>query len=141
MKLYHLISFSQEHMEGWEALDKREKDYVEAVDGMTKEERNAYRKTLPPHVPEQRINLGKAYRGTWTDLDELLKIIDNSTDPYGICECYYEYLLIETSETNQVDPWVDEEMWFKSEHNSEDGTIKWNKIPKPEYLQRMCNFL
>jgi hypothetical protein len=142
--IYALISFSQSHIDGWEALRQREADFMKLVEGMNSEERREFHtkwREENPHVPETRINYGRAYRGCFLNLQELLDIIDKQDDPYGLCECYYEYLLIEKRTIGEIDDtcW-DGEIWFKLENN-EDGSIKYVRIDKPECFKQTCNFL
>jgi hypothetical protein len=146
--IYALISFSQSHIDGWEKMRKDEADYMKLVEGMSRQERKEFHtkwRKENPHVPETRINLGKAYRGCFLDRDELIALIEQEDSPYGLCECYYEYLLIEKRTIGEIDDvcWGDQEdaeTWFKLENN-DNGSIKYVRIDKPECFKQTCNFL
>jgi hypothetical protein len=146
--IYHLIAFSQDHIDGWESIRKREKEFEKLIEGMSREERKEFHskwRKENTHVPEPRINLGRAYRGCFLDRADLVKIIEAQNDPWGLCECYYEYLLIEKRMIGEIDDtcWGDEddsETWYKFTQVDEDEW-RYLEIPKPECFKQTCNFL
>lgn len=88
---------------------------------------------------------GGSHRGSFTDKQKLIDIIKAYTDPYGICESYYDYLLIETHYMNCIDgdffePDYSNEMWF---NYVEIGDDEWEyqEISRPECLMGTVNFL
>lgn len=89
--------------------------------------------------------MGGRHRGSFTDRQQLLDIINRQNDPYGICEGYYEYLLIETHYINSIDGCMFEpdhkhETWFKFKDLGE-GAYKYEQIERPECLTGTINFL
>ena len=139
--VYNLIAMSQSHIDAWYRIRVKEVAYDEATVGMNREERRAFSnewrvKNPPSFDPE--TSLGKAYRGSFLDLDALIKMIESQDDCYGICECYYTYLLIEKVEVDCIDPtcWDDDaEIWYKM--NEE---YQYKRIDKPDCFKQTCNF-
>jgi hypothetical protein len=86
------------------------------------------------------------YRGTFTDKDALLNLIENDKEMYHIHEGWYDYMLIEKYNANQIDglAWgldFDHEMWFKAYYNSETGDFGWNRIERPECFKGTIGFM
>jgi hypothetical protein len=139
--IYNLISMSENHIKAWEKNRLREEEYSNAVRGMSKEEQEIFNKewkekNKPFFDPD--TCLGKAYRGTFNDLNALIEIIEAEDSPYGICECYYTYLLIERREVNCIDStcWGEGgEIWFKM-----NDECRYVRIDKPKCFERTCNF-
>lgn len=134
--IHHLIAFPAEYFEAREASNAIEKSRdIEAWGDFKKT--NLYYSSL----------IGGAYRGSYLDKQALIDRIERATDPYDICEGYYEYLLIESYYLNCVDgPMIDgpnfdeSEMWFKFNKIDEDR-YEYQQIPRPECLAGVCNFL
>ena len=140
--IYNLLSFPQDYMEyQQERLIASEKWASLPVN-----EQIAWnkRRLLENHIIDPRSIMGSRYRGSWFDRDALIEIIKQDADPYGLCESYYDILLIEKVPIGHVDGfcWPDEgdtEMWFKAEHK--DGeSFKWVEIPKPECFHGVVSF-
>ncbi len=125
-------------------IRERDAEYSAMVKGMTLDERRAFGikwRKENKHIPDIECSIGKAYRGTFTDLDALIKLIGSQDDHYGICEDYYTYLLIERHEVNRIDDtcWGEEgEIWYKATAHPED--FRYMQIDKPECFKRTCNF-
>lgn len=90
-------------------------------------------------------NMGGRHRGSFTDRELLINTIQTQGDPYSICECYYEYLLIETHRLNCIDgslfsPDYHYETWFRHV-KIDENTWEYQEIPRPECLKGTCNFL
>jgi hypothetical protein len=136
--IYNLLSFPQDYMEyNQERLIDEEKWVASPVDWNR-------RRLLKKHTIDPRSMMGSKYRGSWLDRDELIKIIKEDADPYGLCEAYYDVLLIEKVPIGHVDGfcWPDEgdtEMWFKAEHKNGES-FKWVEIPKPECFHGVVSF-
>jgi hypothetical protein len=133
--IYHLVAFPDNWM-------KAQEKYSELC-------KKADKKSHEEFINDKRLYYdwlcGGRHRGSFTDKDQLIKIIKDSTDPYGICECYYEYLLIETHVLNGIDsclfsPDSTNEMWFHYVKLDEDNW-EYQEIPRPECLMGTCNFL
>ena len=139
--VYNLIAMSQSHIDAWDRLRVIEAEYTKATKGMDRDERRVFRKKWKEENPpsfDPQTSLGKAYRGSFLDLDALIKIIESQDDCYGICECYYTYLLIERLDVDVIDPtcWgEDGEIWYKM--NEE---YRYVRIDKPECFKQTCNF-
>jgi hypothetical protein len=141
--IYNLIAMSDNHIKAWESRRLKEEEYSNSVKGMSKEDKKVFNREWRENNKgfDPELSLGKAYRGTFTDLDLLIKIIEDQNDPYGICECYYTYLLIEKHDINCIDGlcWAtdseDAEIWYKM--NDEDRYVQ---IDKPKCFQGTCNF-
>jgi hypothetical protein len=139
--VYNLIGMSQSHIEAWDRRRLKENAYDKATVGMNREERKVFSsgwREKNPSSFDPETSLGKAYRGSFLDLDSLIKIIESQDDSYGICECYYTYLLIEKVEVNCIDPtcWDDDaEIWYKM-----DEKYQYKRIEKPDCFKQTCNF-
>lgn len=140
--VYNLVSMSDTYVKAWERRRVKEREYSDAVKGMTKEERKEFNKTWRENIKgslDPDLSLGKAYRGSFTDLDLLIKIIEDQDDPYGICECYYTYLLIEKHNLNCIDGlhWgeKDTEIWYKM-----NDDCRYVRIDKPECFKKTVGF-
>jgi hypothetical protein len=135
MKLiHHLVAFPAKWIEAYEK-------YKEYNDKNSEELRQAFNddKELT-----HAWNMGGRHRGSFTDKDLLINIIKTQGDPYGICECYYEYLLIETHRLNCIDSCLfgtdNCEMWFRHVKIG-DNEWEYQEIERPECLTGTCNFL
>lgn len=140
--VYNLISFSQSHIDAWTEVRRKNDEYSAAIKGMSKKEREEYRLANPYKKSDVDLGLGKAYRGSWLDKDALLEVIKN----YGssICECYYEYLLIEKKQVGCLDDvcWDDDmgETWFKLNYDDAENSYDYQVIEKPDCFKQTCNF-
>lgn len=130
--IYNLIAMSDAYIEAWTRFRDKESEYEK----MTPEERKEHRKNYV-HVPDPEMSLGKAYRGSFLDLEKLIGIIESQDDPYGICECYYTYLLIERIHPDCIDSidWENGEVWYKMDEN-----YQYKRIEKPDCFRQTCNF-
>lgn len=139
--IYNLIAFSDSHIKAWETRREKEKEYTNLVNGMTYDERMEFGKRWwKKNKPDPTDTyFGKAYRGSFSDLDQLIKIIEDQNDCYGICECYYTYLLIEKHHLNCIDSvcWGDDgdEIWYKMDEN-----YQYKRIPKPDCFKQIVSF-
>lgn len=138
MYIYNLIAFPEEYVNAWE----RYFDLNESVKNMSDSEREEFNKKFDPHKYHTSMTLGKAYRGSFLDLDALIKIIESQDDPHGICEGYYNYLLIEKHTEGVVDglAWgePDSEIWYKAEYT--DGKFRYVRIEKPRGFTGTVSF-
>lgn len=142
--VYNLVSISDTYVKAWEKRRVKEEEYSEAVKGLSDEERKkfckAWREKNKPFLDPDTY-IGTAYRGSFTDLDALIKIIEDQNDPYGICECYYTYLVIEKHHLNCIDSlhWGDSaedaEIWYKM-----NDDCKYVRIDKPECFKQTVGF-
>jgi len=135
--VYNLIAFSQGHIDNWNKHRERNDKTWEILKDMSREERFAWTKNNPRE--EIDLSTGKAYRGSFTDLNKLIEIVESQDDPYGICECYYTYLLIEKHHLNCIDGvcWGEDdgEIWYKIDEN-----YQYKKINKPDCFRQTCSF-
>ena len=86
--------------------------------------------------------VGGRLRGTFSDKEKLLERIALENNPWGMCEGFYTYLVIEKHHLDWVDGCCfddDTETWFKFEEICED---EWGyrEIEKPEWLKRTVGF-
>jgi hypothetical protein len=127
--IYNLISFSQAHVDAWEKYH----DTDESVRHMTDQEREEFNKTFDRHSLRTSMSIGKAYRGSFLDRDALIKIIESQDDVYGICEGYYDYLLIEKHNEGIIDGLCchedDSEIWYKADYS--DEKFRYVRTEKP----------
>jgi len=132
--IHHLVAFPEAWIKSWEA-------YRQCDNNRDTDARNKWREDKELYHAWQS---GGTYRGSFLDKDELIKIVQNSSDPYGICEGYYEYLLIETHYLDCIDGLVwgsdyDNEIWFKYNNSEDDRGYK--VIKRPECLNGTVGFL
>lgn len=138
---YNLIAMSQSYIDTWERYSEKDEEYSKATENMSRDERQTFHKEWKkknPPVYDHLSYTGKAYRGSFLDLESLIKIIESQDSCYGICECYYTYLLIERIELNHIDSvcWSDEgEIWYKMDEND-----RYQKIDRPACFIKTCNF-
>jgi hypothetical protein len=91
-------------------------------------------------------NSGGTHRGSFLDKQKLIDTIKEDGDPYGICECYYEYLLIETHYLDCIDGCLwgskdySHETWFRLVKVDED-TLEYQEIERPECLAGTVGFV
>ena len=131
--IYNLVSMSEGYIQAWTRYRNRQ----DAYQNLSIEERKEFDKNNSP-VEDPEMDLGKAYRGSFINLDKLIQIIEAEDDCYGICECYYTYLLIERVHTDRIDSvdWEwDGEIWYKM---NED--YRYIRIEKPDCFRQTCNF-
>jgi hypothetical protein len=133
--IHHLVAFPAKWIEAYE----KHKEYQDKKD-------LELRKAFDDDKDIQFAwNMGGRHRGSFTDKELLINTIKTQGDPYGICECYYEYLLIETHALNCIDgdlfsPEDTNEMWFRFIKIDGD-TWEYQEIERPECLKGTCNFL
>ena len=141
---YNLIGMSQRHIDAWDEVQAYENAFDEGIVGiMGKDERKEFINKWKEENPSRPFNpdtlLGKSYRGSFLDLDDLIKIIEAQDDCYGICECYYTYLLIEKRQFGVIDDITcfdkDGETWYKMDEN-----YQYKRIDKPDCFKGTCNF-
>lgn len=133
--IHHLVAFP----DNWMKAEEKQFEYTQKGDLTLREEFRNDKDLFHDWLS------GGRHRGSFTDKDQLIKIIKDSRDPYGICEGYYEYLLIETHTLNCIDsclfsPDSTNEMWFHYVKLDEDNW-EYQEIPRPECLTGTCNFL
>lgn len=133
--IHHLIAFPAKFMEAC----KKRKEIEESKD------LNAMKAFREDSELYHAWMMGGRNRGSFTDKNILLDIIKNQNDPYGICEGYYEYLLVETHYLNSIDghlfePNYTNEIWFQFVRIDED-TWNYQEIARPEFLMGTCNFV
>ena len=133
--IHHLIAFPAKWVEAFEK-------YREYQDKRSEELRQEF---LDDKELQHAWNMGGRHRGSFTDKEQLVNIIKTHGDPYSICECYYEYLLIETHALNCIDgilfsPDDYHETWFKHVKIG-DNEWEYQEIDRPECLTGTCNFL
>jgi hypothetical protein len=133
--IHHLVAFPAKYIEAFEKYreyqDKRSEELRQAFND-DKELKHAW-------------DMGGRHRGSFTDKEQLISIIKKQNDPYSICECYYEYLLIETHQLNVIDgclfePDYTNETWFRFIKIDED-TWEYQEIERPECLKGTFNFV
>lgn len=135
-EIHHLIAFPEAWLKAWEVYNQCEKTRDRAAWDKVKEDKELY------HAWQS----GGTYRGSFLDKDELIEVVKKSNDPYGICESYYEYLLIETHYLDCIDgcKWGESEygheMWFKYTKIDEENW-EYQQINRPECLMGTVNFL
>jgi hypothetical protein len=109
---------------------------------MTEQEREEFNKTFNRFELNAAMNAGRAYRGTFLDLDALIEIIESQNDPYGICEGYYNYLLIEKHMEGVIDGlyWADagSEIWYKADYS--DEKFRYVETEKPRGFTGTVSF-
>lgn len=135
-QIHHLVAFPAEFFE----VEEKRKDIQDRNDLKEWEEFYA--------SPEyHKILMGGRYRGSFTDKQKLIDVIKAATDPYAICEGYYEYLLIESYYLNCIDGYVfdppdhkESEMWFKFVEIGENQ-YEYQQIERPKVLQGTVGFL
>ena len=141
--IYNLISFSQSHIDAWDKVKAHEDSFDKAIKGMDRDDRRVFIKKWKEENLTRSFDpdtlLGKSYRGSFLDLDALIKIIEAQDDPYGICECYYTYLMIERRRVDCIDDITcfdkEGEIWYKM--NEDDRYVR---IEKPDCFRQTCNF-
>jgi hypothetical protein len=134
-EIHHLIAFPEAWIKSYEVYRQCEKDRDTVARDKWREDKELYR----------AWQQGGRHRGSFLDKDKLIEIVKKSSDPYGICEGYYEYLLIETHYLDCIDgcKWdsaYDHEMWFKYTKIDEDNW-EYQQIDRPECLMGTVNFL
>ena len=126
---YNLISFSKPYIDAYEALRAMEKHHSK----LNVEEREVFWEKVKEERMELRnaTSIGKAYRGSFLDLDLLINVIESQNDPYGICEGYYDYLCIEKQKVDCIDSYssVEDEIWYCSNFDAQN--FKYSRIEKP----------
>lgn len=136
--IYNLISFSQSHVDAWEKYY----DTNESVRHMTEQEREEFNKTFNRYELNTAMNAGRAYRGSFLDLDNLIKKIESQNDLFDICEGYYDYLLIEKHMEGVIDGvcWAedDSEIWYKADYSDEN--FRYVKTEKPRGFTGTVSF-
>ena len=141
--VYNLIGMSQSHIDAWYEVRDYENAFDKAIEGMNGAECRDFivkwKEENPPPPFNSDTLLGKAYRGSFLDLDALIKIIEDQDDYYGICESHYTYLLIEKIPLGVLDGVTcfdkDGEIWYKM---NED--YQYKRIEKPDCFKGTCNF-
>lgn len=133
MKLYHLIAFPKEWMNGQVLCAAADNKNASENDRLAFKEWKAKNQIY--------WYSGGHYRGTFDSKEKLVEIIMAQKDPWGLCEGYYEYLCIEPSEINCIDNWCeqDEETWFQVFSYGDD--FKYKKIDRPKCLDKVAGFI
>ena len=116
--IYNLVAFSSENIDVQTEQYKKGQIEWERIKDMTKDERESYRLAKPLYIPDIRLFIGKAYRGSWTYIEDLINLIEKS--PSYICEAYYDFLCIECHRIGELDACstvdkTNHELWFKLE--------------------------
>jgi hypothetical protein len=130
-EIHHLIAFPETWIKSWEVYRECEKNRDSVAKDKWREDKELY------HAWQS----GGKYRGSFLDKDELIGTVKKSNDPYGICEGYYEYLLIETHYLDCIDglKWGEDysnEVWFKYDMSDYGYKI----IERPECLMGTVGF-
>jgi hypothetical protein len=133
--IHHLVAFPAKWVEACELYEKYNDTNDYMIYEQFKNDKEIY----------HAWQMGGKHRGSFTDKGQLVYIIKTNGDPYGICECYYEYLLIETHALNCIDgclfePDYTNEMWFRHVKIDED-TWEYQEIERPACLTGTVNFL
>jgi hypothetical protein len=135
---YNLISFSKPHIDARAALRAMDEQYAK----LNVEERAVYSQKVQKERTELRnaTSIGKAYRGSFLDLDLLINVIESPNDPYGICEGYYDYLCIEKRKVDAIDSYcsVEDEIWYFSNFDAQN--FKYSRIEKPVGMVGLFGF-
>ena len=154
-KVYHLVSFPEGFLKGWELYSKSQEEYGELMKthaplNMSRKGNAAFEKKKAEirgrfHGSKyyRDWQIGGKHRGTFLDKQFLINTIKKSDDPYDIYECYYRYLLIETHTLNHIDGCVwnpedhsEAEMWFEMDKNN-----IYQEIKRPICLTGTVGFL
>ena len=133
--IHHLIAFPAKWLEAMELYKKYNNEG----------DKDAYEKFKNDKEIYHAWQMAGRHRGSFTDKEQLINLIKTHGDPYSICECYYEYLLIETHALNCIDgilfsPDEYHEMWFRHVKIDED-TWEYQEIERPACLIGTCNFV
>ena len=139
--VYKVVSFSKRYVEKrmkQHSLEKESKNW-------TKEQHREWRKQKlsEPYIPDLDLWENGNMRGLFTDLQPFLDALLKESDPYGICECYYEYIVIEPYRLNEIDScFVEDEKgeWIRAVWYKMDDNYKWSKIETPECFKQVIGF-
>lgn len=140
--IYNLISFPLDYLE-W---SKERYEEEQSMLSLSEHDRILRYKARTHDPLDRRGWCGPKYRGAWLDKQTLIDVIGRDSDPYGLCEAYYDILLIEKSFIGSVDSFCwyrddpDAETWFRASH--EDGkNFLWKPIERPTYFEGVISFL
>lgn len=64
---------------------------------------------------------------------------ENGLEPYGLCECSYDLVVIEEAQLDSNDPDFFFQKWFELQ-KQEDGGYLWKEIDCPEKYKRTVCF-
>lgn len=129
--IWHLVAFSESFIKAYEVFRKCQD--------------NNDRKALEEFKKTNDYNyylMGGRLRGTFSSKEKLVEVIESENDPWGICEGWYTYLLVEKHYMNLIDSCSfqeDGETWYKFTKIDEDNW-KYLQIEKPEYLKGIVAF-
>ena len=145
--VYNLIAFCPQHIAAWSKVRQREL----VSTNLSPLEREMYREFIKSQPKDPYLNIGKSYRGSWLNKDELLEIIQRCA--VSIHEYFYDYLLIETHIVGMLDACCfggDEEgeIWMKitydkyavDDDDSYYTTGRYEGVDKPECFVQTCSF-
>lgn len=136
---YKVVTYSKKYIEKSETRHITEQESV----NWTVEQHREWRKKRKNEPLDPDLFERGYLRGIYTDLQKFLDMLSNEKDPCGMCECYYEYLVIEPIYLNIVDGWgveneageLIETVWYKM-----DDDYKWLKIETPECFKQTFGF-
>lgn len=64
---------------------------------------------------------------------------ENNTEPYGLCECYYDFAVIEEADLDGNDPdWLFQK-WYQLK-NQENGEYRWIETTRPSQFGNIVSF-
>jgi len=131
IKLYNLISMSQDHIDAWTRSCEENRLYML----MSEPEREVAKKNRKDRGYDPYLNIGKCFRGTFLNKEDALKAVEEWAG--SMHECFYTHALIESCQANVLDDWDREEYWFKLD----DEWEKYQPIDKPECFAQIFGFL
>ena len=127
MKLYNIAFFSKAYMEASEARDSGNWE--------------AYRTENLGAAHD--LLIGPRRRGTYTDREKAINLLETRQDLYALHEGYYDYALIETVTSDEIDPFdynfdnpEESELWYKWSNESSS----YVRIKKPRFLKGVVSF-
>jgi hypothetical protein len=132
-QIWHLVAFPQGFMDGSKFL----------YDAEVNKDRTQFEMFRKSQGFNEYL-IGGRLRGTFDDKEALLKIIEAQDSPWGLCEGFYTYLVVEKHVLNCIDgcdfgDFENGEVWFKFEKIGEED-YKYVQIEKPYYLERIVGF-
>jgi hypothetical protein len=136
---FKIVTYSKKYVEKSMARHIAEQESV----NWTIEQHREYREKRKKELLDIDLFERGYQRGIYTDLQKFLNVLAKEKDPYGMCECYYEYLVIEPIFLNMIDGWgveneageLIETVWYKM-----NDDYKWTKIETPECFKHIFGF-
>jgi hypothetical protein len=128
IKLYNLISMSQEHVDAWVRSYEENRLYTL----MSEPEREVAKKNRKDRGYDPFLDCGRSFRGTFLTKEAAFEVAEQWAE--GLHEGYYNHLLIESCNANEVDCSDREEYWFKLN----DDWNEYSPIERPECFIGTC---